>query len=134
MGCFKKIRQIPISWDEKNNLTLILWDIFRPKVALFFSFVETSLKNLSQKSMKIIVFNIFFLGSNPASMLNQKNLSKVQYLFILILKKLPRFSKNIPIIKDNSHPAAFVPYGSYYINGKLTLMGKDKAFDQEVTH
>ena len=60
--------------------------------------------------MKIVFFTIFFLGSDPASMVNQKNLSKVQYSFIFILKKLHRFSKNIPIIKDNSRPAAFVPY------------------------
>ena len=52
---------------------------------------------------------------------NQKNLLKVKYIYILILKKLPRFSQIIPIIDNNFHPAAFVPYESsgWVNNGQL---------------
>ena len=106
---WKDTKPLFVGWI-KIFKSLVLLDIFRPNVGLFFNFVEKSLKDLSKKSMKTVFFTIFFLGSNLASMVNQKNLLKVQYSFILILKKLPRFSKNIPIIKDNSRPAAFVPY------------------------
>ena len=64
LGCIKKIREILFSWDEKEFKSLMFRDVFRPKVGLFFSFFEKSLKNLFKKSMKIFVSQFIVANAN----------------------------------------------------------------------
>ena len=71
---FWKVQTNPffVGWNKKYK-SLILRDIFCPKVGLFFSFVEKSLKNLSKKSMKIFFSTVFFTLLRAEPLICQEN-------------------------------------------------------------
>ena len=73
---FWKVQTNPffVGWNKKYK-SLILRDIFCPKVGLFFSFVEKSLKNLSTKSMKILFSKVFFTLLRAEPLICQENLT-----------------------------------------------------------